>query len=58
MYLYFVILFIQSVVLAQEEAPVDLDPNNNLKFVFEIVRHGARAPIVDDSSRFEAGFAP
>jgi len=44
-------------VFAQEEAPVDLDPNHNLKFVFEIVRHGARAPIIDDSSRFEAGFA-
>jgi len=44
-------------VLAQV-SPVDLDPNHNLKFVFEIVRHGARAPILDDSTRFEAGFGP
>jgi len=57
MYFKFVILFICSIVVAQEEEPVDLDPNHNLKFVFEIVRHGARAPIIADS-RFEAGFAP
>ena len=37
---------------------VDLDPNHNLKYVFEIVRHGARAPIQHDGARFEAGFRP
>ena len=28
------------------------ESSSTLEYVFEIVRHGARAPIVDDSERF------
>lgn len=42
-----------------EVTEVDLDPNHNLKYVFEIVRHGARSPIQQgEGTRFEAGFGP
>ena len=35
-----------------------LDPNHNLKFVFEIVRHGARAPTQPDALRFGTTVGP
>jgi lysosomal acid phosphatase len=52
MALIFLFLFL-SCISAQS-----LDPNHNLKFVFEIVRHGARAPTRTDTLRFGSTFGP
>jgi len=48
-----ILILILSFVSAQH-----LDPNHNLKFVFEIVRHGARAPARPDAARFGTAFGP
>jgi len=60
---HLLLILVISCVLAtqadQDTPEVDLDPNHNLKYVFEIVRHGARAPIQPgEATRFEAGFRP
>ena len=49
-------IFTLSFILLSRAAPLT-DEHHGLKYVFEIVRHGARAPQADDSARFP-GFGP
>ena len=54
------LIFITFAFAAKTESDdiINLDPNHNLKYVFEIVRHGARAPIVNDTLRFGTTVMP
>ena len=46
----FVILILTKALHAKQVSNNDGD--STLKYVFEIVRHGARAPFIDDQDRF------
>lgn len=44
------LLFVSSSTVL---ASAPKDDSKTLEYVFEIVRHGARAPMIDDSFRFK-----
>ena len=52
MYKSLILLFVLTLVSASDLSQY------SLKYVFEIVRHGARAPIIDDTVRFGTNFMP
>ena len=46
------LIFFAILASSSSAAPVDISATQSLKYVFEVVRHGARAPLINDTARF------